>query len=374
MGGSVDQGSAIMLTLLLILPALSGAVPRPHCRLIDNNPFFKNPARSAHVDQEMVLLTEFARFAQSQVPYLLVEFARKKRAGAPDAVQILRSIQARRGKARLLGEGRNTVTTTEAVTVTTITTEPATTDPVTTEAATTEAATTEAATTEAATTEAATTEAATTEAATTEPSTEEAMTEPATTEAMGDEDDDEDDDDDDDDDDEDEDDEDVDIQEAIESAIDNIVDAVTETFERFKEEPLSIKSIQAIGGGVINGLKNILEEIGLEIPDELPKPGLPDIDLPDVNLPDVDLPDISLPTIPELGEFQLSDWPWVCKVVWWPHEDEHCSSMRCAACSPAMLAAARVCQRRDGHVEHYCLRSVLGEGVCNYCAVDYLEY
>ena len=148
------------------------------------------------------------------------------------------------------------------------------------------------------------------------------------------------------------------IEKAIENAVDNIVTAVKEAFNQFKEQPLSLSVVQSIGAGVINGVKSIAQEFGFEIPSELP-------DLPD-------LPD--LPEIPELGEFNLADWPWICKVIWWPHDDEHCASMRCAACSPAMLAAARACERTEGTASHYCLRRILGDSVCNYCAVDFLGY
>lgn len=343
-----------MLALLLILPAASSAFPHNQCRLIDNIPFFNSPARSANQQQEIELLTEFARFAQGRVPQMLADFARYKQIINSDAARILRAVRPRKGRARFFG-GRS---------VTQASTDPTTTEPATTEAGTTIAGTTIAAgTTEATTTEAAMTAVSTTEAVTTEDST---ANQPATTTMGTDEDDEEEEEDDESDDDED--DEEDKVEESIEDAINNIVEAVKETLNRFKEEPLSIKTIQSIGSGVLNGLKSIFEDLGIDIPDELPDvPDLPDIDLPDIDLPD-------LPDPPTLGDFSLSNWPTLCKVVWWPHQDEHCNSMRCAACSPAMFAAAKVCKRTEGQVEHFCLRRVLGDGACGFCSVDYLQY
>lgn len=170
------------------------------------------------------------------------------------------------------------------------------------------------------------------------------------------------------------------IEENIEDAVQNILDAIKGALDSFKNEPLSIAAIQSIGIGVLNGVKLIAEELGLSIPSELPDvnlPGAPDFSLPglpDIDLPD--LPDISLPSIPDLPDldFTLSDWPWICKVVWWPHEDEHCQALRCSACSPAMIAAARACEKAEGSASHFCIRRILGDRGCNYCTADYLGY
>ena len=121
-----------------------------------------------------------------------------------------------------------------------------------------------------------------------------------------------------------------------------------------------MSNVQSIGSGVINGFKNVLAQLGVAVPD-----GLPSVE-------DIDLPDINLPSVPSIGEFSLADWPLLCKVVWWPHEDEHCKSMRCAACSTAMIAAGKVCEKTQGSVDHRCLRDVLLDGACGYCAVDFL--
>lgn len=175
----------------------------------------------------------------------------------------------------------------------------------------------------------------------------------------------------------------TDIETNIENAVQNILDAIKGAMDSFKNEPLSIAAIQGIGTGVLNGIKLIAEELGFTLPDEIPDvnlPGLPDVNLPSLpSLPDIDfpdLPDFSLPSIPNLPDLDLSlaDWPWICKVVWWPHEDEHCEAMRCAACSTAMIASARACEKAEGSVSHFCMRRILGDSGCNYCTADYLGY
>lgn len=170
------------------------------------------------------------------------------------------------------------------------------------------------------------------------------------------------------------------IEENIEDAVQNILDAIKGALDSFKNEPLSIAAIQSIGVGVFNGIKLIAEELGFTIPSELPDielPDGPDFNLPDINLPSLpDFPDISLPSLPDFPDLDISlaDWPWICKVVWWPHEDEHCQAMRCAACSTAMISAARACEKAEGSASHFCLRRILGDNGCNFCTADYLGY
>ena len=283
------------------------------------------------------MLTEFAKFTQSRVPVMLGEFVRYKKILEAEPQALLRSIH-RLPKARIfdnmeginMAEEREGTTTEQPTTIMDTTIMETTMMETTTPAATT---------TPAETTTPADTTTTTPASVTTTP------------------------------DDMDEQDE---IERNIEEAIENILNAIKETFNSFKESPLSIATLQSIGNGVIKGVKLIAAEFGYAIPGTLPD--LPNVDLPDVHLPDISLPDISLPEIPELGPFNLADWPWICKVIWWPHDDDHCASMRCAACGPSMMAASRACELGEGRVSHFCLRRVLGEGVCNYCAVDYIGY
>ena len=263
---------------------------------------------------------------QARVPAMLAEFMKYKRIMNSEATEMLRSVQPRLGR-QFSGEkeGRQE-TTTAAEAATTAAPETTVADATTAAPETTTAA-------EAAPD--ATTDAATNAATNATTAAPDATTEPAT--MTKDE-----------------------IEESIEQAIDAIVNAVKETFEKFKEQPLSVSNIQSIGSGVINGIKNLLAQLGVAVPDKLPHP---DVHFPD--LPDIDFPDF--------GGFNLADWPLLCKVIWWPHEDDHCASMRCAACAPAMIAASRVCEHTEGAVGHGCMRSVLGDGSCQFCVVDYLK-
>lgn len=69
-----------------------------------------------------------------------------------------------------------------------------------------------------------------------------------------------------------------------------------------------------------------------------------------------------------------SFWNAVCVATWWPLEEEHCQESRCAACSPAIMAAASVCQHfQKTGVTHKCTQLVMGEGFCNYCIARILE-
>ena len=126
---------------------------------------------------------------------------------------------------------------------------------------------------------------------------------------------------------------------SIEDIIKDAVEAITQALENFQNNPFAIVDI-------FNNIKEILENNGLD---------LPDLDL---------FPSLELPS--------LSDWPLLCKLVWWPYDDEHCRSMRCSACSTAMIAASKVCEKTGQAVDQRCFRSVLGDGACNYCVADYL--
>merc|ERR1711979_186826 len=70
-----------MLVVLFLLPALTAAVPSPHpCRLVDAIPFFNfDKERSSIEDNnDLTILTEFARFMNHKVPAMLEEFANLK--------------------------------------------------------------------------------------------------------------------------------------------------------------------------------------------------------------------------------------------------------------------------------------------------------
>merc|ERR1712050_125157 len=70
-----------MLVVLFLLPALTAAVPSPHpCRLVDAIPFFNfDKERSSIEDNnDLTVLTEFARFMNHKVPAMLEEFAHLK--------------------------------------------------------------------------------------------------------------------------------------------------------------------------------------------------------------------------------------------------------------------------------------------------------
>jgi len=149
-------------------------------------------------------------------------------------------------------------------------------------------------------------------------------------------------------------------QQSIKDAIAGIVDAVKDVLRKFKDEPLNIGTLQAIAMGVFEGVKDALKEFGIKLPEN--------IELPDSG----DLSEIHLPSLPLPSSFSLSDWPLVCKLIWWPMDEEHCASMRCAMCSTSMLAASRACELKEGAVSHLCIRERLGEGACNYCTLDYL--
>merc|ERR1711878_65737 len=300
-----------MGAVLLLLPALALGVPYPpQCRFIDSMPFFRSSARTtASHTQEVEMLTEFARFAQSRVPVLLSEFARYRQILDTEPQALLRSI-TRMPKARLFDDARAD-----------------TTDP------TTEAPT-----------------GATTELPT--DTTMDAPTEAPTTEANSDN----------------------EVEREVQEAIETIVTVIKETFESLGKKTLSLDTIAQIGTGVILGVKEVFLTLGLDLPAELPDlPNLiPDISIPDIEFPDIDLPDLDLSDIlPDL-DFSLSSWPLVCKAIWWPYDDDYCQAVRCSACSPAMIAAARVCEVSQGSVNHFCLRKVLGDGGCNYCAIDFL--
>merc|ERR1711997_1239893 len=297
--------------VLLLLPALALGVPYPpQCRFIDSMPFFRSSARTTATHaQEVEMLTEFARFAQSRVPVLLSEFARYRQILDTEPQALLRSI-TRMPKARLFDDAR--ADTTDATTE-----------------APTDAPT-----------------GATTEAPT------DAPTETPTTEANSDN----------------------EVEREVQEAIETIVTVIKETFESLGKKTLSLDTIAQIGTGVILGVKEVFLTLGLDLPAELPDlPNLiPDISIPDIEFPDIDLPDLDLSNIlPDL-DFSLSSWPLVCKAIWWPYDDDYCQAVRCSACSPAMIAAARVCEVSQGSVNHFCLRKVLGDGGCNYCAIDFL--
>ena len=65
------------------IPALVAAVPKQGiCRLVDAIPFFNDAgARSSISDEDINVLTDFARFMNQKVPQMLEEFALLKQEG-----------------------------------------------------------------------------------------------------------------------------------------------------------------------------------------------------------------------------------------------------------------------------------------------------
>ena len=63
-------------------------------------------------------------------------------------------------------------------------------------------------------------------------------------------------------------------------------------------------------------------------------------------------------------------WQHLCHVVWWPLHEEHCTDLRCTACTPSLMAADVVCKRTQGHTDYKCLQKVMNEGFCNYCIAE----
>jgi len=308
------------VSILLLLPAMALGVPYPpQCSFIETMPFFRSSARSTvSIAKEVEMLTEFARFAQSRVPVLLAEFARYRQILHAEPQALLRSIK-RTPKARLFDWPR---------------------------AYAQRQVTTPAGTTIADTTMADTTMADTTTADPTSSSTDSSS--------------------------------DDELEREIQDAINQIVDTIEETFKSIGEQPLSVDTLAQIGAGVIKGVRDIATDIGFEFPAELPDlpnfPDLPDITLPNIDFSDIKLPEFNLPdfSLPDL-DFDLNVWPLVCKAIWWPMDDKYCQSVRCSACSPAMIAAARACELNEGSVNHFCLRKVLGDRGCNFCAIDFLN-
>jgi len=278
------------------------------------------------------MLTEFARFAQSRVPVLLAEFARYRQILHAEPQALLRSIK-RTPKARLFDwprayyaqrQGTSTEPSTSTIDNSTMT-----------ESTMTDSTMTE----------------------TTMGNTTTTTANPTNTSTPGSSDD--------------------ELEREIQTAINQIVDTIEKTFKNIGEQPLSVDTLAQIGAGVIKGVRDIATDIGFEFPTELPNfpdfPDLPDITLPNIDLSDIKLPEFNLPDfLPDL-DFDLNMWPLVCKAIWWPMDEKYCQSVRCSACSPAMIAAARACELNEGSVNHFCLRKVLGDRGCNFCAIDFLN-
>jgi len=315
------------VSILLLLPAMALGVPYPpQCSFIETMPFFKSSARStASVTQEVEMLTEFARFAQSRVPVLLAEFARYRQILDAEPQALLRGIR-RKPRARLFDWPRayaqrqvNSVTPSNSTIDNSTMTESTMASSTMTESTMADTSTAN----------------------------------PTSSSTPGSSDD--------------------ELEREIQDAIKTIVDTIKETFESIEQQPLSVDTLVQIGAGVIKGVKDIATDIGFELPDKLPNfpnfPDFPDIDFSNIKLPELNLPDIGLPEL----DFDLKVWPLVCKAIWWPMDDKYCQSVRCSACSPAMIAAARACELNEGSVNHFCLRKVLGDRGCNFCAIDFLN-
>jgi len=52
-------------------------------------------------------------------------------------------------------------------------------------------------------------------------------------------------------------------------------------------------------------------------------------------------------------------WNFVCTAIWFPIHETQCADARCAACTPAIMSAATVCQRTIGdRADARCLQEV----------------
>lgn len=68
------------------------------------------------------------------------------------------------------------------------------------------------------------------------------------------------------------------------------------------------------------------------------------------------------------------NWKIICKVIWWPYHDDHCTSMRCSACSPAIMTSAQVCKKSIGRVSQTCISEVIGKNAnCDSCISDFMR-
>ncbi len=68
-------------------------------------------------------------------------------------------------------------------------------------------------------------------------------------------------------------------------------------------------------------------------------------------------------------------WEVGCRAHWWPFEDTDglCGRVRCSVCAPAITAAFAVCEKTGAIEKHRCIQSIMGDGFCNYCIIDYLQ-
>jgi len=52
-------------------------------------------------------------------------------------------------------------------------------------------------------------------------------------------------------------------------------------------------------------------------------------------------------------------WNFICTAIWFPIHETQCADARCAACAPAVMSAATVCQRTIGNgADARCLQEV----------------
>jgi len=300
------------LALVLFGAAVCSATPRPRCRAIDLDIFSSSDAHDYPSAAEIDLMSQFARFTQSHVPHMLSEFKKQS--------QLKRTYSTIKDAVNEIVDNVQDELNEDSV----------------------------------------------------DDTIKEAANEiiDAVKESLGDDDDNDADDDKDDDDTtevvivtvkpEDP----VEDKKVIEESIQNIVDAIEKVLITFQEDPLSIDTIKAIATGVIKGVSTILESLSINLPDSI-LPDLPDI-VPDNPL-DI-LPDNPIDLLPDWPSSNLADWPLLCKIVWWPKDQEKCQKVLCGACSTSMMAAARVCQATEGDTSVACLRDVLIDGVCGPCA------
>jgi len=203
--------------VLFLLPALTAAVPSPHtCRLVDAIPFFNfDKERSSIEDNnDLTILTEFARFMNHKVPAMLEEFANLKnilnigpvenfQPGKDQTAANLRmpkNLQFEIGSLFDMADGLTReqqaklfFSKPEATTATTTTTTPETPD-----------------------------------------------------------------------------DESADIKESIKKVVNKVVESMKDVVDTIKSKPLSVSSIKSIFAGIIDGVKKTLNDAGIPLPSSKP--------------------------------------------------------------------------------------------------------
>ena len=298
------------------------AVPAPNtCRLVDAIPFFNDGSdgRSSINDEDLTVLTEFARFMNHKVPQMLEEFAHLK-----NILNVGRSDNTEEDKDPTVANlrmGKHIEYENEILSIFEMA------DEITKKKAQSKFFLYP-------------TKAPTIPTSPTTPTT-------TTSEAPVDE-------------------ESGNIKESIKQVVQKVVDSMKEVVDTIKSKPLSVSSIKSIFAGIIDGVKKTLNDAGIQLPNPEPEVS--------TETPMEEAPEVteSSPAVDSQLSF-FAKWPLVCKALWYPYDSEKCRSARCMACAPAMMASAQVCRKSEGVVSQRCLSVTLGDGFCNFCIGDYSE-